>query len=67
MPEHVHLLVGEPRRSSLSVALQVLKQQTSRKLKQRGEVQFWKLKMDKSGFVVSHPSLEKSEGWGTQL
>lgn len=41
MPEHVHLLVGEPRRSSLSVALQVLKQQTSRKLKQRGEAQFW--------------------------
>jgi REP element-mobilizing transposase RayT len=31
MPEHVHLLVGEPRCSSLSVALQVLKQQTSRK------------------------------------
>ena len=41
MPEHVPLLVGEPRRSSLSVALQVLKQQTSRKLKERGEVQFW--------------------------
>jgi putative transposase len=41
MPEHVHLLVGEPQRSSLSVALQVLKQRTSRKLKQRGEVQFW--------------------------
>jgi putative transposase len=41
MPEHVHLLVGEPARSSLSVALQVLKQQTSRKLKLRGEVQFW--------------------------
>ena len=41
MPEHVHLLVGEPRLSSLSVALQVLKQQTSRKLKVRGEVQVW--------------------------
>ena len=41
MPEHVHLLVGEPSRSSLSIALQVLKLQTSRKLKQRGEVQFW--------------------------
>jgi putative transposase len=41
MPEHVHLLVGEPRRSSLSVALQVLKQQISRKLKARGEVPFW--------------------------
>jgi REP element-mobilizing transposase RayT len=26
MPEHVHLLVGEPQRLSLSVALQVLKQ-----------------------------------------
>jgi putative transposase len=41
MPEHVHLLVGEPRRSSLSIVLQVLKQQTSRKLKQRGEIHFW--------------------------
>jgi putative transposase len=41
MPEHVHLLVGEPHRSSLSIALQVLKQQSSRKLKQRGELQFW--------------------------
>jgi putative transposase len=41
MPEHVHLLVGEPRRSSLSVAIQVVKQQTSRKLKQPEEVQFW--------------------------
>ena len=41
MPEHVHLLVGEPQRSSMSVVLQLLKQQTSRKLKERGEVQFW--------------------------
>ena len=41
MPEHVHLLVGEPRRSPLSVVLQVLKQQTSRKLKGRGAVAFW--------------------------
>jgi putative transposase len=41
MPEHLHLLVSEPIRSSLSVALQVLKQQTSRKLKASGETQFW--------------------------
>jgi putative transposase len=41
MPEHVHLLVGEPYRSSLSIAIQVLRQQTSRKLKARGEAQFW--------------------------
>jgi putative transposase len=40
MPEHVHLLVGEPGRSSWSVVLQVLKQQTSRQLKggRRGTV-----------------------------
>jgi putative transposase len=41
MPEHVHLLVGEPRTASLAVVLQVLKQQTSRKLKRPGGVQFW--------------------------
>jgi putative transposase len=41
MPEHIHLLVGEPRRASLSDALQVLKQLTSRKLKPCGESQFW--------------------------
>jgi putative transposase len=41
MPEHVHLLVGEPGNASLAVALQVLKQQTSRKLKGPGQAQFW--------------------------
>ena len=41
MPEHVHLLLGEPRRATRSIALQVLKQQTSHKLKKRGEVQLW--------------------------
>jgi putative transposase len=30
MQEHLHLLAGEPRRSSLPVALQVFKQQASR-------------------------------------
>ena len=41
MPEHVHLLVSEPRQSSLAVALQVLKQQTSKQLKRVGEAHFW--------------------------
>lgn len=40
MPEHVHLLVGEPGESSLAVVLQVLKQQTSRRFK-REEDRFW--------------------------
>jgi putative transposase len=41
MPEHVHLLVGEPHASALATAIQVLKQRTSRLLKQPGETQFW--------------------------
>lgn len=32
MPEHVHLLVSEPERGKLSVALQMLKQNVARKL-----------------------------------
>jgi putative transposase len=41
MPEHVHLLTNEPGVSSLAVVMQVLKQQTSRKLKNSGTSQFW--------------------------
>jgi putative transposase len=41
MPEHVHLLVGEPQVSSLAIVLQVLKQQTSRELKRPEEARFW--------------------------
>jgi putative transposase len=41
MPEHVHLLVGEPQVSLLSTALQVLKQRVSRRLKIKGELRFW--------------------------
>jgi putative transposase len=33
MPEHVHLLISEPERSNLAVALQMLKQMVSRKLR----------------------------------
>jgi putative transposase len=32
MPEHVHLLVGEPRNTSLATAPQLLKQNTSKKV-----------------------------------
>ena len=42
MPEHVHLLVSEPERSTLAVALQMLKQVSSRKLGDcAGEKRFW--------------------------
>jgi putative transposase len=41
MPEHVHLLINEPPVSTLSVVLQALKQQTSKKLKHPSQQHFW--------------------------
>jgi len=41
MPEHVHLLISEPERSRLSVALQVLKQVVSRGRRPAGQRRFW--------------------------
>ena len=42
MPEHVHLLLSEPERASLALALQMLKQTASRKLKSiAGQNPFW--------------------------
>ena len=42
MPERVHLLVSEPERSTLAIAIQMLKQVVSRKLRTRaGEAALW--------------------------
>jgi putative transposase len=41
MPEHVHLLISEPERGQLSVAMQMLKQITSQKLRPSGQRRFW--------------------------
>ena len=41
MPEHVHLLVSEPERATLSVAIQMLKQNVARKLRKPGRPRFW--------------------------
>jgi putative transposase len=35
MPEHVHLLIGEPRRRTLAILIQVLKQRVSRRIRGR--------------------------------
>lgn len=40
MPEHVHLLISEPREGRLSVVMQMLKQTVSRRLGTQGEP-FW--------------------------
>jgi putative transposase len=44
MPEHVHLLISEPERKELSVAIQMLKQITSRKLKAESAVRLWQVR-----------------------
>ena len=41
MPEHVHLLVSEPERASLAVALQMLKQNVSHELNEHATAPFW--------------------------
>ena len=41
MPEHVHLLVGEPEIASLATALQALKQSVARRLALRQPEPFW--------------------------
>jgi len=44
MPEHVHLLISEPERANLSVAIQMLKQITSRKLRPPELPRFWQVR-----------------------
>jgi putative transposase len=44
MPEHVHLLISEPERSTLSVVIQMLKQITSHKLKPHNAPRFWQVR-----------------------
>ena len=41
MPEHVHLLLSEPREGTLATALQSLKQSVSRRLALRAAEPFW--------------------------
>jgi putative transposase len=41
MPEHIHLLISEPERGDLSLAIQMLKQITSRKLRPAALPRFW--------------------------
>jgi putative transposase len=41
MPEHVHLLLTEPERTKLSVALQMLKQNVARRLREPEGGPFW--------------------------
>lgn len=41
MPEHVHLLISEPKRRTLSIVLQVLKERASRRMSDNSLPHFW--------------------------
>ena len=59
MPEHVHLLVSEPKRDSLAVALQIWKQESSRLLKRAFEKQFWQRRYYDFNVRVEKKTAEK--------
>ncbi|HET9086235.1 MAG TPA: transposase [Acidobacteriaceae bacterium] len=59
MPEHVHLLVDEPRSDPLSLALQVLKQRTSRRINRAEARQFWQSRYYDFNVWSGKKSMEK--------
>ena len=58
MPEHVHLLMNEPRERDPSIAMQVLKQRTSRAIAHR-EPRFWQLRFYDFNVWSSRKHIEK--------
>ena len=59
MPEHVHLLLGEPERGELSLALQMLKQIVARKLRAGSEEPFWQRRYYDFNVFSQHKFVEK--------
>jgi putative transposase len=58
MPEHIHLLVGEPPRESLAVGLQALKLSVARRSKQRP---FWEARYYDFNVFSENKRVEKLE------
>ena len=59
MPEHVHLLVGEPERRRLSTAMQALKQSVGRRLALRKAEPFWQARYYDFNVWSSRKRVEK--------
>jgi REP element-mobilizing transposase RayT len=53
MPEHVHLLISEPERTTLRIAIQMLKQRVSQKLRGKSPTPFWQLRITISRYGAS--------------
>ena len=58
MPEHVHLLMSEPEIGTPSLAMQVLKQRTSRALRHKEE-RFWQLRFYDFNVWTARKRIEK--------
>jgi putative transposase len=59
MPEHVHLLVGEPQNAPLATALQALKQSVSRKFALRSTDPFWQARYYDFNVWTNRKRIEK--------
>ena len=59
MPQHVHLLLTEPERSTLSIALQMLKQNVSQKVPHPPKMQFWQTRYYDFNVRTSEKRIEK--------
>ena len=58
MPEHVHLLVSEPKRYQLATTLNVLKAETSKRLK-GDRKQFWQIRYHDFNVITHKKFVEK--------
>jgi putative transposase len=59
MPQHVHLLISEPERSRLAVALQMLKQTVSQKRRRASPRPFWQPRYNDFNVRRERKRLEK--------
>lgn len=65
MPEHVHLLMSEPKRGDPSTAMQVLKQRTSRAIS-HSQPQFWQLRFYDFNVWSGRKTVEKIEVYASE-
>ncbi len=59
MPEHVHLLVSGPERSTLAVAIQMLKQITSQKIVHAAKTPLWQVRYYDFNLCTAKKRIEK--------
>jgi putative transposase len=58
MPEHIHMLVSEPKANTLAITLNVLKHETSQRLK-ASHKQFWQRRYYDFNVLTQHKFTEK--------